>query len=168
MRNCSTVVTSDVSARFNPLVTQVLGMMEATELLDGIVYEPTQTEGRGIDLTVAEIYEIEAPGRVDFGGGELEQAETSPHPSDRRNPDDEYEWWHLEPGQYLVEYNETVVPEDRIITVQPRTEILERGATHPTLQLPSLQQIPLAVGGAGIDIKENARVTTIVAVERAD
>lgn len=140
-------------------------MMEATELLDGIVYEPTQTEGRGIHLTVAQIYEVDAAGRVDFGGDELESAVTSPHPSEHRHPDDEYEWWHLEAGQYLVEYNETVVPTDRILTVQPRSEILERGASHPTLQLQSLQRVPFAVGGAGIDIKENARISTVVAVD---
>lgn len=140
-------------------------MMEASELLDGIVYEPTQTEGRGIDLTVAQIFEVDGAGRVDFGGDELEPAVTKPYPSERRHPDDEYEWWHLAAGQYLVEYNETVVPTDRLLTVQPRTEILERGASHPTLHLESLQHVPFAVGGAGIRLKENARISTVVAVD---
>ena len=42
-------------------------MTDLTAFVDGIVHEPTQTEGRGLDLTVTEVYEVTDPGRVDFG-----------------------------------------------------------------------------------------------------
>lgn len=137
-------------------------MIEYTRFVDGIVHEPTQTEGCGLDLTVAGIYEITEPGRVDFGGGELEAATVTPHESEKRNPDDDYEWWHLDTGTYLVEYNESIAVEDMALTVQTRDALLERGVSHPTLQVTDLPRVPLTVGGSGIRIKENARISTVV------
>ncbi|WP_302081736.1 dCTP deaminase [Salinibaculum rarum] len=139
--------------------------MDYTQFVEGIVHEPTQTEGRGLDLTVAEVSEIAEPGRVDFGGGELEPAETMPVPGEKRNPDDDYEWWHLDAGQYLLEYNEFVPETAMTFTLQTRDELLARGAFHPTLTVTELPRVPLSVGGAGIRLKENARVSTIVAAE---
>jgi hypothetical protein len=65
-------------------------MAAYSELFEGIVYEPTQAEGRGVDLTVAAVHEVTAPGRVDFGGGELDSAEMESYESAKRNPDDDY------------------------------------------------------------------------------
>lgn len=142
--------------------------MDLTQFVEDIVHEPTQTEDRGLDLTVAEVYEIETPGRVDFGGGELEAAERQPHERTLRNPDDDYEWWYLDAGQYLIEYNETLdLPEDLTVEIQTREAVRERGAFHPTLSVETLGRVPLSVGGAGLRLKENARVTTIVGVDRA-
>jgi len=139
--------------------------MAATDLtafVDGIVHEPTQTEGSGVDLTVAEIYEITAPGRVDFGGGELEPADIDPHPAAKREADDDYTWWTLDAGQYLIAYNETLsLPADVTLVVQTREELLARGAFHPTLHTRELAHVPLSVGGAGLKLKENARVSTV-------
>lgn len=132
------------------------------EYLDGVVHEPTQAEGRGFDLTVTEIFEITGPGRIDFGGGELAAAETVPHERQYRDPDDEYAWWHLDPGTYLVEYNESTVGDDTVLTLQSRIELLTRGAVHPTLHLTSFPRIPLTVGGSGLRLKENGRISTIV------
>ena len=139
--------------------------MDYTQFLDDVVHEPTQTEGRGFDLTVAEVYEVTDPGRVDFGGGELEAADLEPYHSEKRNPDDDYEWWHLTAGQYLIEYNESLASEDMTFTLQTRDELLDRGAFHPTLHVTKLPHVPLSVGGAGIRLKENARVSTLVAGE---
>jgi hypothetical protein len=137
-------------------------MVEYTQFVQDIVYEPTQTEGNGFDLTIAEVYNITRPGRVDFGGGELEPAETTSHDSQKRDGDDDYEWWHLDAGQYLIEYNETLAIEDMTFTLQTRTELLERGASHPTLRVTELPRVPLTVAGEGLRIKENARVSTLV------
>ncbi|WP_277542708.1 dCTP deaminase/dUTPase family protein [Haloarcula laminariae] len=139
-------------------------MSELSDYVTDIVHEPTQTEGKGVDLTVAEVSEIVAPGRIDFGGGELEPATTVPHRSGKRDPDDDYEWWSLGAGQYLVEFNESLTGA-ATVTVQPRTELLERGATHPTVHVDELPRIPLSVGGAGLKLKENARVSTVVAAD---
>jgi len=140
-------------------------MSDYSEYVTDIVHEPTQTGGAGFDLTVADVYEVVAPGRIDFGGGELEAAETVPHSRVKRDPDDDYEWWSLGAGQYLLAFNESLTG-DATVTVQPRTELLERGATHPTLHVEALPRVPLSVGGAGLKLKENARVSTIVDAER--
>jgi len=135
--------------------------------VDGLVHEPTQTEGEGVDLTVAEVYEITGPGRVDFGGGELEAATAEPRERETRDPDDEYEWWSLDPGTYLIEHNEAIAGGDLRFTVQTRDALLERGAFHPTLRVTELPRVPLSVGDAGIRIKENARVSTVVDADPA-
>lgn len=130
--------------------------------VDGIVHEPTQVrDDGGIDLTVTEIYEVEAPGRVDFGGGELDPAELTPHDRVLRDEDDDYGWWQLDADTYIVEYNESL--SGRAL-LQPRTEVLARGATHPTLRVTTLPRVPLTVGGAGLRIKENARVSALLPV----
>ncbi|SEO34549.1 hypothetical protein SAMN05216388_101190 [Halorientalis persicus] len=141
---------------------------DPARFVEGIVHEPTQTGDGGLDLTVADVYEVTAPGRVDFGGGELAPAETEPHPSQKRDADDDYEWWHLDTGQYLLEYNESVAadaPADRRFVIQTRDELLARGAFHPTLRVTELDRVPLSVGGAGLRLKENARVSTIVGLD---
>ena len=140
---------------------------DLTAFVDGIVHEPTQAEGPGVDLTVTEIYGVRTPGRVDVGGGELESADSEPHPSAKRNPGDDYVWWTLDAGRYLIEYNETLSPpEDVFLVVQTRDELLTRGAFHPTRHTQELGRVPLSVGGAGLKLKENARVSTIYRAER--
>jgi len=140
-------------------------MTDFAEYVTDIVHEPTQTDSPGLDLTVAEVYEVVEPGRIDFGGGELDPAGVTRHSSEKREPADDYEWWTLRGGQYLVEYNESLTGA-ATVTLQPRTELLERGATHPTLHVDTLPRVPLSVGGAGLKLKENARVSTIVAADR--
>ena len=134
---------------------------ELTTLVDGLLHEETQVTDRGLDLTVAEIYEIEAAGRVDFGGGELEEAALAPHDKQWRDEDDDYRWWQLDGGQYLVEYNESFSV-DNPLTVQTRNAVLERGAFHPTLERHDLGRVPLSVSPGGIRLKENARISTVL------
>jgi hypothetical protein len=133
----------------------------ATEL-DGLVHEETQVGPHGVDLTVAEVYDVEEPGRVDFGGGELAAASIEPHDRTWRDPGDDYQWWHLNGGTYLVEYNESMEgAEPRWL--RTREEVLARGGYHPTLSVTELDRIPLTVSAEGLDIKENARISTLLA-----
>lgn len=133
--------------------------------VSGLLHEPTQvTDGR-VDLTVDEVYRMEGSGRIDFGGGELEPAEWTPHERYWRHADDDYQWWSLEAGQYLIEYNETLETTEPVV-VQPRDALLERGAVHPTLFRESLGPMPVVVGGVGVEIKENARISTVLPRQR--
>jgi len=138
--------------------------MEPEAIVEDRLHDPTQCHDGGVDLTVAAVERVITPGRVDFGGGELARAETRSVDTASRNPGDEYEWWSLSAGQYLVTYNESL-PGEGTAVVQPRDAVLERGASHPTLRVAALPRMPLNVAGAGIEIKENARVSTVVAVE---
>ncbi|WP_211216872.1 hypothetical protein [Halorubrum ezzemoulense] len=48
-------------------------MSDLLDDVNGIVHEPTQQRANGgIDLTVTEVYTIDSPGCIDFGGGELD------------------------------------------------------------------------------------------------
>ncbi|MDY6817485.1 MAG: dCTP deaminase [Halobacteriales archaeon] len=136
-------------------------VQDLQDALDGIVHADTQVGELGIDLTVGEIYDIDGPGRIDFGGGELEPAELSAHDRTWRNPDDDYQWWHLDDGQYLIEYNETLTG-DTIGVLEPRPAMLERGVAHPTVHVQALPRMPLAVGAGGVRIKENARISRLM------
>jgi hypothetical protein len=136
-------------------------MPELSDVVDGLLHPETQVHEHGIDLTVGAIHEVAAPGRVDFGGDELDEADLQPCELTRRNPDDEFQWWHLEDGQYVVQYNEFFVGDDPM-HLQPRNKLLARGASHTALRVDDhLPLVPLSVGGAGIQIKENARVSRL-------
>lgn len=141
--------------------------MDLTGFVDDLVYEPTQTDSRGVDLTVDSISRVTEPGRVDFGGGELDPAELEPVETELRNEDDDYGWWTLSADVYLIEYNETLtIPDDVRLLVQTRDAVQARGASHPTLHLDAdgdLGPVPLTVGDGGIKIKENARLSTVLA-----
>jgi hypothetical protein len=134
---------------------------DLTSVVDGLLHEDTQVTEKGLDLTVSEIYVVDQPGRIDFGGGELEPATTTAHEKVWRNSDDDYQWWNLDSGQYLIAYNEQLET-DTPLVLQPRNETLERGASHPTLHVKQLPHVPLSVGEGGIKLKENARVSTLV------
>ena len=137
---------------------------ELTTLVDDLLHEETQVTDRGLDLTANEVLRVETPGRVDFGGDELDDPNVSAHEKVWRDDDDEYQWWHLDAGQYLVEYNETITA-DRPLRVQTRDAVREMGAFHPTLEVTELGRIPLSVAPGGIRIKENARISTVLPPE---
>lgn len=130
------------------------------DAIEGLVHADTQVGDGRVDLTVAAVYDHVGPGRVDFGGDELEPADASPRETHLRNADDDYGWWHLDSGAYLVEYNERLVG-DTACWLSTRHAIRERGAFHPTLLVDSLGRVPLAVGDGGLLVKENARLSTL-------
>lgn len=70
-----------------------------------LLHRATQVHADGIGLTVSDVSVVDGAGRVGFGGGELEPGRTGIHGTQRRRPDDDYEWWHLDGGTYLIEYN---------------------------------------------------------------
>jgi hypothetical protein len=135
--------------------------MSLADHIENIVHEPTQTEGHGFDLTVDAVHAVTAPGAIDFGGGELDAAETTPLDTVKNEPDDDYGWWTLSPGTYLVAYNESLAADEPLV-LQPRGALVERGASHPTLHVTDLPRVPLSVPEAGLHLKENARVSTLV------
>lgn len=133
--------------------------------VEDVIHEPTQVHDDRVDLTAAGIFHVSTPGRVDFGGGELEPADLDPVDTELRNPEDDYGWWNLAPGRYLVTFNESVAGDDPLL-LQPRRELLERGGTIPTVRTSDLGAVPLDVAAAagaevGLRIKENARIATL-------
>ncbi len=138
-------------------------MTDLAQYVDGLVHEPTQVHDGVVDLTVGAVSKVVDPGRIDFGGGELRAAETAAVETEKRSPDDDYGWWTLPAGRYLLSYNETLAPpEGTRLVVQTRRELRRQGVSHPTLHCRDLDPVPLSVPEGGARIKENARVSTVV------
>jgi hypothetical protein len=140
---------------------------DLADRIQSLVHRDTQVHDDGVDLTVAAVYAITGPGEIDFGGGELVDSNTSKIEPLKRAASDDYGWWHLGGGVYHIEFNESLTSEDALV-LQPRRELVERGASHPTLHVTDLSRIPLTVPPAGLQLKENARVSTLVASDSFD
>lgn len=140
------------------------------ESVDNLVHAPTQVHDHGIDLTVSAVYEVAAPGRLDFGGDELQDADLEPVPTTLRDPEDDYGWWELPGGQYVIQHNEFVTDVEEPLLLQARNNLLARGGSHPTLRVHShLPLVPLTVADGGLEIKENARISTLLpAIPKTD
>ena len=143
---------------------------DCLKFLENMVYEKTQVQKYGVDLTVKDIYVLENPGSMDFGGSELEIADKRRSILEKRDPADKYAWWNLQPGDYLLEYNEKLnLQEGMIALLQPKQELMRNGSHHPPLILThedQLQTIILSVGSSGINIKQNARVSRLIIFDK--
>lgn len=137
-------------------------MSDPLDVLDGLVHEPSQTGGPGVDLTLASVHRATTPGEIDFGGGEYATPETTVLEPDRRDEGDDYGWWELDGGTYLVEYNETLGGSDGYFRVQPHPRLVALGGVHPTLEVSELGRVPLSVPDYGLALKENARISTLL------
>lgn len=135
---------------------------DIAQVLDGLVHEPTQVHEDRVHLTVGQIHTLRTPGEIDFGGSELQAADTDTLTPKKRDPGDDHGWWELAHGRYLIRYNEAIALEHRPLQLEPRDALLEAGAFHPTITVAQgLPRVPLAVPGPGLQIKENARVSTL-------
>lgn len=138
--------------------------------LEGLVHFDTQASApSGLDLTAAALFALTEPGQLDFGGSEAKTAERQRLDPQRANPDDDYGWWKLEAGPYVVRYNESIeLKGKQIALLAPHERLLAAGAHHPTVALRAPQEtsdpieVLLAVNGPGLRIKENARVSTLL------
>jgi len=80
--------------------------------LDGLVHLDTQRASTGIDLTVDAVFRTTGPGQLDFGGGEFQTVPRERIGPTLDDPDDDYGWWTLEKGAYVVQYNESLRLDD--------------------------------------------------------
>src|SRR5699024_12299105 len=77
-----------------------------------------------IDLTVENIYSNVRSGTLDFGGSELQSAESKRLEPQKKNKDDDYGWWELSEGHYRVILNEELKINDSsnelaVLTLHP-------------------------------------------------
>jgi deoxycytidine triphosphate deaminase len=133
--------------------------------IDGLVHLDTQRAPDGIDLTVSGVFRTAGPGQLDFGGGEFEPAARERLEPDLADPSDDYGWWPLDEGAYVVEYNEAIRLGDGergIVTPLERT--LRAGAHHATAVVHGRAnplQMLLVVPAGGCRLKENCRLSRL-------
>lgn len=137
---------------------------EISEYLKDIVYLDTQRSARGLDLTAKNIYKAENRGEIDFGGGERNDAELTKIEPNPRDPEDDYGWWELEEGTYLLEFNESSENVETAF-LQPLHRLTRNSATHPSGFVEELKLVPLRVGEKGISIKESSRTSKLMIFE---
>jgi hypothetical protein len=138
--------------------------MEPRELFDDYledtIYDEKQVAEEGVHLTADRILAVRGGGDTDFGGDEHRPSDLQVVRPEKRDPEDDYGWWELAGETVLLEYNERLTGSVRA-RLEPRRELLERGASHPTVTVESLGRVPLSVPAAGLALKENARVSTL-------
>lgn len=144
-------------------------MLTANDLaqqLDGIVHLDTQRAPEGIDLTVDAVYRTTGHGQLDFGGSEFKVAPHEPLTPVLDDPDDEYGWWTLEQGAYMIQYNESLTLEEgQQAILYPLERTLRAGAHHGTFVIDAdrdpLESL-LVVSRMGCRLKENCRLSRLV------
>ena len=136
------------------------------EQVTDLLHRETQEFEFGVDLSVAEIHRLTGRGSLDFGGSEFRAADAERLDANQRSSDDEYGWWSLEPGTYRIVYNEGVdLDEDEVGLVQPHPRLMLAGAHHPSFAVFGRQETItaiLSIGGEGVDIKENSRISRLM------
>ena len=137
------------------------------EIVGDYIHEGKQVvrEGRSMVLTVGRLGTIVGRGSLDFGGSEYAPAPVAWQKPVKKSADDKYGWWHLEAGSYLLELNESLLPEEgEELLIQIWDQAARTGVYHPTELVAEPRQpltTVLQVPNGGVDIKENARITRV-------
>lgn len=145
---------------------RILDADATAERLDGLVHLESQRAPTGLDLTVGSVARITGGGKLDFGGSEFEPAAREVVEPELADPADDYGWWELEPGSYLVRYNEVPeLGEGELARVHPLPRLLRAGAAHPAFVVQGREdplETLLTVGTGGCGLKENCRVSRLL------
>ncbi len=141
-----------------------LSAEDVKERVDGIIHEDTQFADKGIDLTVNKISRVSTPAELDFGGSEEKLGEVEEIAAEKRSAEDDYGWWKLERGVYIIEFNEEVSVEDEIGLIVPLDRLTAGGCFHSPLVIHGglSGQPVLFVSSPGLNLKENARVSRLL------
>lgn len=144
---------------------ELLTGTQAAERVKGILSSKFQVHAYWVDLTIREISGLDPVGRLDFGGGEYAPAGRLAVPTHRIRPEDNYQWWELKHGCYIIEFNETLkLEDDEIGMLEPDPRTLRTGATHPTVFLrghTAPLDLVFDVQALRLVVKQNARVSRL-------
>lgn len=148
---------------------EILDADATAGLVEGLVHLDTQRAPGGLDLTAGRVARVTGPGALDFGGGEFDPADREVVGPELADPDDDYGWWELAAGTYVVRCNESAhLGEDRLGLVHPLPRLQQVGAGHPGFVVDGSAdplETLLTVGDGGCRLKENARVSRLVVLE---
>lgn len=149
----------------------VLDAEAASTYVERLVHLDTQRADSGIDLTVGAVFRVTGAGQLDFGGSEFAPADREELAPQLANPDDDYGWWKLEPGTYVIRYNEALsLGGGQRAQVFPHQRLLQAGATHAAFVVDGEHdpvETLLTVGEAGCHLKENCRVSRLLITDAA-
>lgn len=147
---------------------QLREAIEEENLIQDYIDLETQLTPQGFDLTAGEIYRFKGHGSLDFSNSEREIPETEKVEPVKKDEEDDYGWWQLEPGAYKVVMNETVdIPEHLTAFAYPRSSLLRMGcsienAVWDAGYTGTGSFLLVVENDQGVDIKQNARVNQLV------
>jgi deoxycytidine triphosphate deaminase len=148
---------------------EYLGGDAVANALEGLISRKRQQHHYETDLTAGRIFRVTKRGAVDFGGSEEEPAAREEVEPVKASPDDQYGWWELEGGMYVVSYNEVPsLADTQIAFIQPHERLLRAGGTHASYYFRETRDILeaiLVVGNVGVRIKQNARVSKLLILQ---
>jgi hypothetical protein len=137
--------------------------------LDGLVHFDTQRAPNGLDLTVDAVFRTTGHGQLDFGGSEFWAAPRERIEPVLDDPEDDYGWWTLETGAYVIQYNEALsLGDGEQAVVTPLERTLHAGAHHGSFVLDDDRdplETLLVVSRMGCRLKENCRVSRLVVLD---
>jgi deoxycytidine triphosphate deaminase len=147
----------------------ILDTQTTRERVRDLVHFDTQESAVGLDLTVDAVARVTGRGALDFGGSEFRPADREFLEPELADSGDDYGWWELEAGSYVVRYNEALdAGAGTVGVVHPLPRLQQAGAFHPAF-IAEPGEAPLetlvSVCGPGCRIKENSRVSRLVLVE---
>lgn len=147
---------------------QLREAIEEENLIQDYIDLETQLTPQGFDLTAGEIHSFKGHGSLDFSNSEREIPETEKVEPVKKDEEDDYGWWKLEPGAYKVVMNETVdIPEHLTAFAYPRSSLLRMGcsienAVWDAGYTGTGSFLLVVENDQGVDIKQNARVNQLV------
>jgi hypothetical protein len=126
-------------------------------------------QGRIFHLTLRNVYRPEALGILgcsDLTAGCIDEEQLAYVEPCRHSGAAAY--WDLVNGEYLFQFNETVVlAENELALIRPLDELMAGGGTHPIVCLGELSEamlMPVLVSQSGIRIHQNARISLVTIV----
>lgn len=153
---------SIITGEDDTMTSLVRGSAIAAQAM-GMISEKKQLGTHSIDLTVQSISRVESGGSLDFGGSEFSGAITVELQPVKKKTDEEYGWWQLPGGVYLIKFNETIAaPGGGLVIILPHERLVAAGSAHAAIAVEMLDgdvSILMEVSMAGLSIKENARIS---------
>lgn len=144
---------------------------QAQSFVESLIHAKTQLQGHHIYLTVGHVARLSGSASFDFGGSEFSDCAKELLQPHKPDPDD-YGWWTLEPGTYLIEFNEDLdLPSGHVAVLQPWGQTAANGLAHPTRVLTGRHRtisVPVTVRDVEIHIKENARLSELLVLQLGD
>lgn len=142
---------------------QIETLLDATPpLVEGLIDRGEQLQPNGIDLTLDTVGRFTGPGALSWDNRDRILPETEDIPYDAAG------WISLEPGSYIVRFNEAVnLPPDCMAYARPRSSLLRAGVALHTAVWDagySGRGVSLLVvyNPAGLRLERNARIVQLV------
>jgi hypothetical protein len=131
--------------------------------VEGAIARDKQVDARGVHLTVAVVLEAHTKGRIDLGGSEHRPAVAHPVQLFERSHGDKFAWWRLEPGTYIVRFNEKLRPGAPVALLASNDRLLEGGcAIAPAICLGGEEiSSVLTVPACGLQLKQDAKIAVL-------